>query len=60
MAVRLILNALVIGTLNLASFVIGFWIFRLGSSGKQILVQGTAAVIRQKEKAPRGGPCLVK
>lgn len=43
MSVRLILNALVIGALNLFSFVIGFWIFSLGGSGDQRLVQGSAA-----------------
>ena len=44
-AVRLILNAFVIGALNLASFVIGFWIFKLGGAGEQRLVQGTAAFV---------------
>lgn len=43
--VKLILNALVIGALNLASFVIGFWIFSLGGSEQQMLVQGTAALM---------------
>lgn len=43
--VKLILNALVIGALNLASFVIGFWIFRLGGSGEQMLIQGTTALV---------------
>jgi hypothetical protein len=43
MSARLILNALVIGALNLASFVIGFWIFSLGGSGEQMLIQGSVA-----------------
>ena len=45
MNARLILNALVIGALNLASFVIGFWIFSLGGAGEQRLVQGGAAIV---------------
>lgn len=44
-AVKLVLNALMIGALNLASFVLGFWIFKLSASGAQRLVQGTAAMI---------------
>jgi hypothetical protein len=44
-AAKLILNATVIGVLNLAAFVIGFWIFRLSGSGEQRLVQGTAALV---------------
>ena len=44
-AVKLILNALVIGALNLASFLIGFFIFKLTASGDQRLVQGGAAMI---------------
>ncbi len=43
--VKLILNALVIGALNLASFLIGFFIFKLSASGDQRLVQGAAAMI---------------
>jgi hypothetical protein len=45
MSVRLILNALVIGALNLASLAIGFWIFKLSGSGEQRLVQGSAAFL---------------
>ena len=44
-AVKLILNALVIGALNLASFLIGFFIFKLAASGEQRLIQGAAAMI---------------
>jgi hypothetical protein len=44
-AVKLILNALVIGALNLASFVIGLFIFKLGAAGDQRPVQGTAALV---------------
>jgi len=43
--VKLILNAFMVGALNLASFVIGFWIFQLRASGEQRLVQGAAAMI---------------
>ena len=43
--VKQILNALVIGALNLASFVIGFWIFKLSAGGEQRLIQGGAAMI---------------
>ncbi len=43
--VKLVLNALVIGALNLASFLIGFFIFKLSASGDQRLIQGTAAMI---------------
>jgi hypothetical protein len=43
--VKLILNATMVGVLNLAAFVIGFFIFRMSSSGEQILVQGTTALI---------------
>ena len=43
--VKLILNALVVGALNLASFVIGFFIFKLAPSGEQRLIQGAAAMI---------------
>ena len=43
--VKLVLNALVVGALNLTSFVIGFWIFKLSVSGEQRLVQGTAAML---------------
>lgn len=43
--VKLVLNALVIGALNLTSFVIGFWIFKLSASGEQRLVQGAAAML---------------
>ncbi len=43
--VKLVLNALVIGALNLTSFVIGFWIFKLSASGEQQLVQGAAAML---------------
>ena len=43
--VKLVLNALMIGALNLASFVIGFGIFKLSASGEQRLVQGAAAMI---------------
>ncbi|MEN8006381.1 MAG: hypothetical protein ABFS42_05165 [Candidatus Krumholzibacteriota bacterium] len=42
---KLILNALVIGALNLASFLIGFWIFSLSARGEQRLIQGTAAMV---------------
>ena len=44
-SVRLILNAAMIGVLNLASFVIGFFIFRLSGSGEQRIIQGTAAFL---------------
>ena len=43
--VKLILNALVIGALNLASFLIGFFIFKLAGVGDQRLIQGTSAMI---------------
>ncbi len=33
------------GGLNLAAFVIGFWIFQISAGGEQRLVQGTAAVV---------------
>jgi len=42
---KLILNAVMIGVLNLASLLIGFFIFRMSGSGEQRLVQGTAALI---------------
>ena len=42
---KLILNATVVGVLNLASFVIGFFIFRISGSGEQRLIQGTAAFV---------------
>ena len=42
---KLILNAFVIGALNLASFVIGWFIFKISASGEQRLVQGTAAIL---------------
>lgn len=42
---KLILNAFVIGALNLASFVIGFFIFHISASGEQRLVQGTSALL---------------
>ena len=44
-AVKLILNALVIGALNLASFLIGFFIFKLAASGEQRLIQGGSAMV---------------
>ena len=44
-AVKLIPNALVIGALNLASFLIGFFIFKLAGGGDQRLIQGAAAMI---------------
>ncbi len=44
-AAKLVLNATVMGGLNLAAFVIGFWIFQISASGEQRLVQGTAAVV---------------
>jgi len=43
--IKLILNAVMVGVLNLAAFVIGFFIFRISSNGEQILVQGTIALI---------------
>ena len=52
--VKLILNATMVSVLNLASFVIGFFIFRISGSGEQRLIQGTAALIRRMEKAPEG------
>jgi len=42
---KLILNATMVGVLNLASFVIGFFIFRISGSGDQRLIQGTAAFV---------------
>jgi hypothetical protein len=42
---KLILNATVVGVLNLASSVIGFFIFRISGSGEQRLIQGTSAVL---------------
>lgn len=42
---KLILNATVVGVLNLASFVIGFLIFKISGSGEQMLIQGTAAFL---------------
>ena len=42
---KLILNASMVGVLNLAAFVIGFLIFRISASGEQMLVQGTAAFV---------------
>ena len=42
---KLILNAFVIGALNLASFVIGVFIFHISASGEQRLIQGTAAIL---------------
>ncbi len=44
-AAKLILNATVMGGLNLAAYVIGFWIFQISAGGEQLLVQGTAAVV---------------
>ena len=44
-SVKLILNATLVGVLNLAAFVIGFLIFSISASGEQRLVQGTAALI---------------
>ena len=44
-SVKLILNATIVGVLNLASFVIGFFIFRISGSGEQRLIQGTAAFL---------------
>jgi len=44
-SVKLILNATMVGVLNLASFVIGFFIFRMSGSGEQRLIQGTAGFL---------------
>jgi hypothetical protein len=44
-AAKLILNASMVGVLNLGAFVIGFLIFRISGSGEQRLVQGTAAFV---------------
>jgi hypothetical protein len=44
-AFKLILNALVIGALNLASFVIGYFIFKLSGRMEQMILQGAAAMI---------------
>ena len=44
-SVKLILNATMVGVLNLASFVIGFFIFRISGSGEQRLIQGSAAFL---------------
>lgn len=44
-SVKLILNATMVGVLNLAAFVIGFIIFSISGSGEQILVQGAAALV---------------
>ena len=44
-SVKLILNATMGGVLNLASFVIGFFIFRISGSGEQRLIQGSAAFL---------------
>lgn len=44
-AAKLILNASMVGVLNLAAFVIGFLIFRISASGEQRLVQGSAAFV---------------
>jgi hypothetical protein len=44
-SVKLILNATMVGALNLAAFVIGFLIFSISGSGELRLVQGTAALI---------------
>ncbi len=43
--VKLILNATMVAVLNLASFVIGFFIFRISGSGEQRLIQGTAGFL---------------
>ena len=43
--VKLVSNAFVIGALNLASFLIGFLIFRISATDEQRLVQGTAALL---------------
>ena len=43
--VKLILNATMVSVLNLASLLIGFFIFRISGSGEQRLIQGTAAFI---------------
>ena len=44
-ALKLILNALVIGSLNLVSFLIGFYIFKISGRVEQRVVQGTVAMI---------------
>lgn len=44
-AVKLILNASMVGVLNLAAFVIGFMIYSISASGEQMLVQGTSAFV---------------
>ncbi len=44
-SVKLVLNAAVVGVLNLASFLVGFFIFRMSGSGDQRLIQGTAAFL---------------
>ncbi|MCK9997251.1 MAG: hypothetical protein KAH56_13330 [Candidatus Krumholzibacteria bacterium] len=44
-SVKLILNATVVSVLNLASFVIGFFIFRMSGSGEQRLIQGASAFL---------------
>ena len=45
LSVKLILNATMVGVLNLTAFLIGFWIFSISASGEQRLVQGTAALV---------------
>jgi hypothetical protein len=42
---KLALNSAVIAVLNLASFVIGFFVFRISGSSAQRIVQGTAAFL---------------
>ena len=44
-AAKLVLNALVIGVLNLTSFLVGFFLFRISATDEQRLVQGTAAIV---------------
>ncbi len=44
-SVKLILNAAMVSVLNLASFLVGFFIFRMSGSGDQRLIQGTAAFL---------------
>ena len=44
-AAKLILNASMVGVLNLAAFVIGFLIYSISASGEQRLVQGTSAFV---------------
>lgn len=44
-ALKLILNAMTISALNLASFVIGYFIFKLSGRMEQMPIQGTAAMV---------------